>query len=111
MLTVVDALSGEALAIEVGQRLRGEHVAEVFNRLTCRRGAPKCLFADNGAAFTGHLVDLWAYHHGVRIDFSTPRQAATDNARIGTFNGALRDECLNIHWFVSLAEARRLIEA
>src|SRR3546814_1109378 len=72
MLTVVDMFSREALAIEVGQRLRGEHVVDALNRLVRQRGAPRYLFADNGAEFTGRLVDLWAYHHGVRIDFSRP---------------------------------------
>lgn len=109
-LTVVDVFSREGLAIEVGQRLRGEHVIEVLNRLAQRRGAPKYLYADNGAEFTGHLVDLWAYHHGTRIDFSRPGKP-TDNAFIETFNGSLRDECLNIHWFETIAEARSLIEA
>lgn len=71
-LTVVDVFSREALAIEVGQRLRSEHVVEVLNRLIMQRKAPKYLFADNGSEFTGHLVDLWAYHHDVRIDFSRP---------------------------------------
>ena len=83
---------------------------EVLNRLVRQRSAPKDLFADNGAEFTGHLVDLWAYHQGTRIDFSRPGKP-TDNAFIETFNGSLRDECLNVHWFETLAEARRLIEA
>jgi len=109
-LTIVDVFSREALAIEVGQRLRGEHVVEVLNGLVRQRQAPKVLFADNGSEFTGHLVDLWAYHHGVRIDFSRPGKP-TDNAYIETFNGSLRDECLNLHWFDTLAEARQLIEA
>ena len=109
-LTVVDVFSREGLAIEVGQRLRGEHVVEVLNRLVGERAAPKYLFADNGAEFTGRLVDLWAYHHGTRIDFSRPGKP-TDNAFIETFNGSLRDECLNLHWFETLAEARREIEA
>ncbi len=82
----------------------------VLNRLVRRRGAPKYLFADNGAEFTGQLVDLWAYHHGTRIDFSRPGKP-TDNAFIESFNGSLRDDCLNIHWFETLAEAQRLIEA
>lgn len=56
-LTVVDVFSREALAIEVGQKLRGEHVVEVLNSLVRERGTPKYLFADNGAEFTGHLVD------------------------------------------------------
>lgn len=110
MLTVIDVFSHEALAVEVGQRLPSEQVAEVVNRLVRQRGAPKYLFADNGAEFTGRLVDLWAYRHGVRIDFSRPGKP-TDNAYIETFNGSFRDECLNVHWFASLSEARRLIEA
>jgi putative transposase len=109
-LKVVDIFTREALAIEVGHRLRGEHVVGILNRLVRRRGAPKYLFADNGAEFTGQLVDLWAYHHGTRIDFSRPGKP-TDNAFIESFNGSLRDECLNIHWFETLAEAQRLIGA
>jgi putative transposase len=109
-LTIIDIYSREALAIEVGQRLRGEHVVVVLNRLVQQRGAPRYLFADNGAEFTGQLVDLWAYHHGVRIDFSR-RGKPTDNAFIETFNGTLRDECLNLHWFDDLAQASALIEA
>ena len=110
ILTVVDVYSREGLATEVDYRLRAENVVEVLNRLVRQRGAPKFLFADNGAEFTGHLVDLWAYHHNVRIDFSRPGKP-TDNAFIETFNGSLRDECLNLHWFDNLAEAKRLIEA
>ena len=109
-LTVVDIFTREGLAIEVGRRLKGENVVEVLNKLVRLRGAPKYLFADNGAEFTGQLVDLWAYHHGTRIDFSRPGKP-TDNAFIETFNGTLRDECLNIHWFGSIVEAKRLIEA
>jgi putative transposase len=109
-LTVVDIFTREGLAIEVGHRLKGENVVEVLNKLVQLRGAPKYLFADNGAEFTGQLVDLWAYHHGTRIDFSRPGKP-TDNAFIETFNGTLRDECLNIHWFGSIVEAKWLIEA
>ena len=109
-LTVVDIYSREGLAIELGQRLRGEHVVEVLNRLVRQRDAPRYLFADNGAEFTGQLVDLWAYHYGVRIDFSRPGRP-TDNAFIETFNGSLRDECFNLHWFTTLAEAKVIVEA
>ena len=110
ILTVVDVYSREGLATEVDYRLRAENVVEVLNRLVRQRGAPKFLFADNGAEFTGHLVDLWAYHHNVRIDFSRPGKP-TDNAFIETFNGSLRDDCLNLHWLDNLAEAKQLIEA
>ena len=60
--------------------------------------------------FTGQTVDLWAYHHKVKMDFSRPG-TPTDNAHIESFNGSLRDECLNINWFASLVESKRLIEA
>jgi putative transposase len=56
------------------------------------------------------VVVMWAYHHGTRIDFSDPGRQ-TDNAFIDSLNGWFRDECLNIHWFETLAEAQRLIEA
>lgn len=110
LLTVIDIYSRECLAIEVGSRLRGTDVARVLNRLVYLRGVPKALFADNGAEYTGQIVDLWAYHHKVKMDFSRPG-TPTDNAYIESFNGSLRDECLNVNWFTSLSEARRLIEA
>jgi putative transposase len=67
------------------------------------------VFVDNGSEFSGRLLDLWAYHHGVQIDFSRPGKP-TDNCFIETFNGSLRDECLNVHWFESMEEAKRQIE-
>jgi putative transposase len=109
-LMVVDVFSWESLAIGVAQGPRGQHVVEVLNRLVRQRAAPTYLFADNGAGFTGHLVDLWACHHGTRIDFSRPGKP-TDHAFIETFNGSLRDECLNLHWFATMAEAKAIIEA
>ncbi len=109
-LTIIDVCTRECLAIEVGYRLRGENVVEVLNRLVRFRGAPKSLFADNGAEFTGRMVDLRAYHNKARVDFSRPARP-TDNAHIESFNGALRDERLNVHWFETLAEAKREIEA
>jgi len=109
MLTVIDEYSRECLAIEVGSRLRGEHVAAVLNRLVYLRGVPRAVFCDNGAEFTGQIVDLWAYTHKVRLDFSRPG-TPTDNAHIESFNGSLRDEFLNLNWFSSVAEARRLAE-
>ena len=57
-LTVVDIFSREALAIEVGQRLGGEHVVAVLNRLAAQRQTPKYLFVDNGGEFSGRLLDL-----------------------------------------------------
>jgi putative transposase len=106
----VDVFSREALAIEVGKRLRAEDVVSVLNRLVAQRRAPRFLFTDNGSEFSGRLMDMWAYHYKVQIDFSRPGKP-TDNSFIETFNGSLRDECLNLHWFDTLAQAKREIEA
>ena len=61
--------------------------------------APNQLSADNCSEFTGHMVDLWAYHHKVRIEFSRPGKS-TDNGFIEAFNSKLRAERLNGHWFL-----------
>ncbi len=108
-LTVVDVCTRESLAIEVGQRLRSEHVVQVLTRLTAQRGAPKRLFCDNGSEFSSQLVDLWAYQHRVQIDFSRPGKP-TDNAHVESFKATLRRECLNAHWFDSLHDAQERIE-
>lgn len=110
VLTIVDVFTREALATEVGQRLRAEDVVGVLNRLVAQRQVPRFLFVDNGSEFSGRLLDMWAYHYKVQIDFSRPGKP-TDNSFIETFNGSFRDECLNLHWFESLAEAKREIEA
>jgi len=108
-LTVVDVFSREALAIEVGQRLRSEQVVAVLNRLAAQRQAPKYLSVDNGGEFSGQLVDLWAYHHAARIDFNRPGKP-TDNCYVESFNGSYRDECLNLHWFETMEEAQAISE-
>jgi putative transposase len=95
-LTVVDVFTREALAIEVGQQLRSADVVAVLERLRCSRGCPETLRCDNGSEFTSQLVDLWAYHHQVRIDYGRPGKP-TDNAFVESFNGTFRDECLNAH--------------
>jgi putative transposase len=109
-LTVVDVFTREALAIEVGARLRGDDVVATLNRIAATRCKPQYLFVDNGSEFSGRLLDLWAYHHKVRIDFSRPGKP-TDNCYVETFNGSLRDECLNVHWFETMEDAKAIIEA
>src|SRR5205823_6206505 len=69
-LTIMDVFTRESLAIEVGQRLKGEHVVSTLNAVQQKRGIPKFLFCDNGSEFTSHIMALWAYHHRVQIDFS-----------------------------------------
>jgi putative transposase len=109
-LTVVDVFTRECLAIEVGQSLKGENVVQVLSRICAQRAIPKTLYCDNGSEFTSQAMDLWAYHAGVQIDFSRPGKP-TDNAYVESFNGTLRSECLDAHWFATLAEAKQVIEA
>ena len=109
-LTIVDMFTREAVAIEVGQSLKGDDVVCMLNRLKLDREVPKVLFCDNGSEFTSQAMDLWAYRNGAKIDFSRPGKP-TDNAFVESFNGTFRAECLNIHWFVDLKEAKQLIES
>ncbi len=108
-LTVVNNFSRECLAIVMGQSLRGEDVVETLEHLRQERGSPRRVQADNGPEFISIVLDKWAYDHGVTIDFSRPGKP-TDNAFVESFNGSFRDECLNVHWFLSLDDARRKIE-
>lgn len=110
LLTIIDIYSRESLAIVAGHRLRGDDVVAALNRIIAKRTAPKCLFVDNGREFSGQMLDLWAYHHHTKIDFSRPGKP-TDNCYIETFNRSLRDECLNVHWFTSLTEVQAIVEA
>jgi putative transposase len=108
-LTVVDAFTREAARIRVGHRLRAEDVVEACNRLAATRGAPARIFVDNGSEFSGRLMDLWAYYRHVQIHFSRPGKP-TDNSFAESFNRSLRDECLNVHWFETLDEAKEKFE-
>ncbi|WP_420810793.1 IS3 family transposase [Croceicoccus ponticola] len=109
-LTVVDAYTREALAIDVDQGIKGEQVVEAMDRIASVRGAPRVIRVDNGPEFISKALDRWAYENGVTLDFSRPGKP-TDNAFVESFNGRFRDECLNTHWFLSLADARSKIDA
>ena len=109
-LTIVDNYTREALAIEVGQSLKGEDVVRTLERITASRGCPGTIKVDNGSEFISNAMDRWAYENGVELDFSRPGKP-TDNAKVESFNGRLREECLNAHWFLSLEDAKCKIEA
>jgi putative transposase len=110
LLTLVDNFSRESLAIRVGQRLTGDHVVQTLEEVVRRRGhKPATIRVDNGPEFISKSLDLWAYWNGVQLDFSRPGKP-TDNAFIESFNGKLRAECLNQHWFLSLGDAQEVIE-
>ncbi len=71
-----------------------------LNAIRQKRGVPKLLFCDNGSEFTSQIMDLWAYHNRLQIDFSRPGKP-TDNAHVESFNGTFRAECLDVHWFMT----------
>jgi putative transposase len=110
LLTVVDTFTRESLAIEVDTSISGERVARVLDRVIAERGAqPEEIVMDNGPELTSRALDQWAYERGIRLRFIAPGKPV-QNALIESFNGRLRDECLNQHWFWNLGEARQIIE-
>ena len=109
-LTVVDNHTRECLAIEVAQSLTGDDVVRVLANIAKERHQyPLRAQADNGPEFVSLALDKWAYENGVTLDFSRPGKP-TDNPFIESFNGSLRDECLNTNWFMSLEDAKEKIE-
>lgn len=110
ILTVVDQFSRECPTIEVDTSLGGFRVARVLDRLFELRGLPESITVDNGPEFAGKVLDEWAYRKGVRLNFIQPGKPV-QNAFIESFNGRIRDECLNESWFKTLEEARKVIEA
>ena len=110
MLTMVDLFTRECLTIDVGQSLKGEDVVRALTAITYERGVPRTIKSDNGSEFISKVMDKWAYERGVELDISRPGKP-TDNANVESFNGRLRQECLNASWFMSLDGARGKIEA
>ena len=108
-LTIVDNFTRECLAIKVGQSLRSDDVVQTLNQILQKRGVPKTIKTDNGPEFISKEMDRWAYENGVELDFSRPGRP-TDNAKVESFNGRLRQECLNANWFLSLEDAKGKIE-
>jgi putative transposase len=92
MLTVVDCLTRESLAIHVGQSLKGEDVVRVVDAIASQRGAAQRIKTGNGSEFISKAMDKWAYEHKVTLDFSRPGKP-TDNAMVERFNGRLREAC------------------
>jgi putative transposase len=108
--TLVDTCTRECLGIEVDVSLGAERVVRVLERLRATRGLPACIVCDNGPEFHSKLLDAWAHQHHVQLQFIRPGKPV-ETAFIESFNGRLRDECLNQHWFLSLSDARRTIDA
>ena len=109
VLTAIDQVSRECVCLEVAQKLPAEAVTAALDRAIWSYGQPNVITSDNGTEFTSNHFDRWAYKRGIGLDFITPGRPV-ENAFIESFNGKFRDECLNMHWFESLDQARRLIE-
>jgi putative transposase len=109
VLGVLDLFTREALAIEVDVSLPGGRVVAVLEGLATGHGAPVEIVLDNGPELAGKTLDQWAVGRGVRLRFIDPGKPV-QNAFVESFNGRFRDECLDQHWFESLADARRTVE-
>jgi transposase InsO family protein len=109
-LTVVDDATHEAVVIEVERAISGMGVTRVMDRLALTRGLPRVIRSDNGKEFCGKAMVAWAHERGVQLRLIEPGKP-NQNAYIESFNGRLRDECLNEHWFPSLLHARAEIES
>jgi putative transposase len=109
VLAVVDIYSRYVPVLDPRFSYRGEDVVRTLERACARTGYPKTIRVDLGSEFISRELDLWAYTNGVTLDFSRPGKP-TDNAFIEAFNGRFRVECLNAHWFLSLADEQKKME-
>lgn len=109
IFVVIDDFTREALALVADTSLGGARVARILDELVATRGAPELIVSDNGPEFTGKALDEWAYRTGVKLHHIRPGKPV-ENAYVESFNGKLRNECLNQHWFTDLADARVTIE-
>lgn len=109
-LNIVDDFSKEAVDIAVDFGISGDYVTRILDRAARFRGYPSAVRTDQGPEFTGKALDRWAYRNNVEIKLIQPGKP-TQNAYIESFNGKFRDECLNEHYFTTLAEAREIVSA
>ena len=109
MLNIVDDFNRECLRIEVDTSLSGHRVARVLNQLAETRGLPKYIVVDNGTEFTSRAMLEWENDNPTNLAFIDPGKP-TQNAFVESFNGKLRDECLNENYFLNLMHAREIIE-
>jgi putative transposase len=109
MLTVVDDFTRESIKITVETSLNGRRVCEELEQVIEARGKPDRILSDNGTEFTSIAILKWCQEQGIRWDYIQPGKPY-QNGYIESFNGKLRDECLNENLFVNLPEAKRLVE-
>jgi putative transposase len=110
ILNVVDDFTRECLASVLDTSLSGARVVRELDRLCLLRGRPAMIVSDNGTELTSHAVLRWVEETGIEWHYIAPGKPV-QNAFVESFNGRLRDECLNEHVFRSLPQARTIVEA
>ena len=110
VLSVVDAYTRECLALEVDTSFASRRVTRVLEAIIAERGRPQAIRCDNGPELTSRHFLAWCVERQIELVHIQPGKP-TQNARIESFNGRLREECLNVSWFQNLFDARRKIAA
>jgi len=107
ILTVVDQYTRECICLEADRAITGMTVAQALERVKVERGSlPTSITVDNGTEFCSRALEAWVMANNVQLFFIRPGRPV-ENGFIESFNGRLRDECLNVEWFVSLEDARK----
>jgi putative transposase len=110
ILTIVDDFTRECLKMVVATSISGARVARELSDLLVKRGIPDTILSDNGTEFTSNAILKWSHENQISWAYIQPGKPM-QNGYIESFNGKLRDECLNENWFLSLQEARQIIES
>ena len=110
VLTVVDACTRECLALEVDTSFASRRVTRALEQIIQERGCPLAIRCDNGPELTSRHFLAWAIERKIELLHIQPGKPM-QNGRLESFNGKLREECLNVSWFQNLFDARRKISA
>ena len=110
VLTVIDKWHRQCVALQADYSLTGQSVIDAMNQIALSRPLPIAITVDHGTEFTSKVLDEWCYLRGVKLDFIRPGKP-TENGFIESFNGRLRDECLNVNEFATLDQVRQVLEA
>ncbi len=110
ILSMIDLWDRSCPILAVGFSQSSHGVVNALNRLLEQGRMPRALRADNGPEFSGNALKIWAEKNGITINYTRPGKP-TDNSHIESFNGRLREECLNQRIFTSLLDAQEKIEA
>lgn len=110
VLNVVDDHTRESVAVEVDTSLSSERVVRVLETAIQEYGQPAAIVCDNGPEFRSRTLASWSEHRHIRLEFIEPGKPI-QNAFAESYNGRMRDECLNANWFLNVADARHKILA